>query len=168
MGSRGSVIPFFICKRDEGAEFLPITDMRMTRFNISLEEGVAMVMYAIGHHLGGEIFIPKIPSYKITDVATAIAPNILQKEVGIRPGEKLHEEMITVTDALDTIDLGKYYVIMPSVSFNVMREDYIKHHNGKPVPFGFHYSSDCNEDWETPETIREKIKKYVDPTFVVK
>ena len=168
MGSRGSVIPFFIRKRDEGAEFLPITDMRMTRFNISLEEGVAMVMYAIGHHLGGEIFIPKIPSYKITDVATAIAPNIPQKEVGIRPGEKLHEEMITVTDALDTIDLGKYYVIMPSVSFNVMREDYIKHHNGKPVPFGFHYSSDCNEFWETPETLRAKIRQYVDPNFEVK
>lgn len=168
MGSRGSVIPFFIRLRDQGASQIPITDMRMTRFNISLEEGVAMVMYAIGHHLGGEIFIPKIPSYHIKDVATAIAPNIPQVEVGIRPGEKLHEEMITVTDALDTIDLGKYYVIMPSVSFNVMREDYIKHHNGKPVPFGFHYSSDCNEFWETPETIREKIRKFVDPTFVVK
>ena len=168
MGSRGSVIPFFIRKRDEGAEFLPITDMRMTRFNISLEEGVAMVMYAIGHHLGGEIFIPKIPSYKITDVATAIAPNIPQKEVGIRPGEKLHEEMITVTDALDTIDLGRYYVILPSVSFTHTREEFIAHHHAKPVPFGFHYSSDNNDDWETPETMREKIKKYVDPNFVVK
>lgn len=168
MGSRGSVIPFFIRMRDEGAEFLPITDMRMTRFNISLEEGVAMVMYAIGHHLGGEIFIPKIPSYKITDVAMAIAPNIPQKEVGIRPGEKLHEEMITVTDALDTIDLGKYYVILPSVSFTHTRDEFIAHHNAKPVPFGFHYSSDSNEDWETQETMREKIRKYVDPNFVVK
>ena len=107
MGSRGSVIPFFISKRDNGAKELPITDMRMTRFNISLEAGVAMVMYAIEHHLGGEIFIPKIPSYHIKDVATAIAPNLPQIEIGIRPGEKLHEEMITVTDALDTIDLGK-------------------------------------------------------------
>lgn len=168
MGSRGSVIPFFIRKRDEGAEFLPITDMRMTRFNISLEEGVAMVMYAIGHHLGGEIFIPKIPSYKITDVATAIAPNIPQKEVGIRPGEKLHEEMITVTDALDTIDLGRYYVILPSVSFTHTRDEFIAHHNAKPVPFGFHYSSDNNDEWETVDSMREKIKKYVDPTFVVK
>jgi len=168
MGSRGSVIPFFIRKRDEGADYLPITDMRMTRFNISLEEGVAMVMYAIAHHLGGEIFIPKIPSYKITDVATAIAPNIPQKEVGIRPGEKLHEEMITVTDALDTIDLGKYYVIMPSVSFNVSREDFMKHHNANLVPDGFHYASDCNTDWETPETMREKIRKYVDSDFEVK
>lgn len=168
MGSRGSVIPFFIKLRDEGAKELPITDMRMTRFNISLEAGVAMVMYAIGHHLGGEIFIPKIPSYKICDVATAIAPNLKQVEVGIRPGEKLHEEMITVTDALDTIDLGRYYVILPSVAFNHTREEFIKHHNAVPVPDGFHYSSDNNTDWETPETMREKIKQFVDPNFVVK
>lgn len=167
MGSRGSVIPFFIKKRDEGAEYLPITDMRMTRFNISLESGVAMVMYAIGHHLGGEIFIPKIPSYKICDVAIAIAPNMKQVEIGIRPGEKLHEEMITITDALDTIDLGKYYVILPSVSDKHTRNEFIKHHNAKRVPFGFHYSSDVNEEWETVESIREKIKKYVDPNFEV-
>ena len=168
MGSRGSVIPFFINKRDNGATELPITDMRMTRFNISLEAGVAMVMYALGHHLGGEIFIPKIPSYHIKDVATAIAPNLPQVEVGIRPGEKLHEEMITVTDALDTIDLGRYYVIMPSVSFNHTREDYMKHHNATLVPDGFHYSSDINTEWETVETMRENIKKYVDPNFEVK
>lgn len=167
MGSRGSVIPFFIQKKKEGATELPITDMRMTRFNISLEEGVAMVMYALGHHLGGEIFIPKIPSYKIYDVATAVAPDLKQVEVGIRPGEKLHEEMITVTDALDTIDLGKYYVILPSVSFVRTREKYIAHHNATPVPDGFHYSSDNNTDWETVETMREKIKKYVDPNFTV-
>ena len=167
MGSRGSVIPFFIKKVKDRTEFLPITDMRMTRFNISLEEGVDMVMYALKHHLGGEIFIPKIPSYKISDVASAIAPNLPQKEIGIRPGEKLHEEMITITDALDTIDLGKYYVIMPSVSFNHTREDYMKHHNATLVPFGFHYSSDNNVDWETPETLREKIKTYVDPNFEV-
>lgn len=167
MGSRGSVIPFFIKKVKDGAEFLPITDMRMTRFNISLEAGVDMVMYALKNHLGGEIFIPKIPSYKISDVASAIAPNMPQKEIGIRPGEKLHEEMITTTDALDTIDLGKYYVIMPSVSFNHTREDYMKHHNATLVPFGFHYSSDNNVDWETPETLREKIKTYVDSNFKV-
>ena len=142
--------------------------MRMTRFNISLEAGVAMVMYALSHHLGGEIFIPKIPSYRIQDVATAIAPNLPQVEVGIRPGEKLHEEMITVTDALDTIDLGRYYVIMPSVSFMHKREDYIKHHNAKPVADGFHYSSDINTEWETVESMRENIKKYVDPNFEVK
>ena len=168
MGSRGSVIPFFMRLRDQGADQIPITDMRMTRFNISLEAGVAMVMYAIGHHLGGEIFIPKIPSYHIKDVATAIAPNIPQVEIGIRPGEKLHEEMITVTDALDTIDLGKYYVILPSVSYMHSREDFIKHHNAVPVPDGFHYSSDSNTEWETVETMREKIRQFVDPNFVVK
>lgn len=168
MGSRGSVIPFFIKKVEDGAKSLPITDMRMTRFNISLEEGVDLVMYALKNHLGGEIFIPKIPSYKINDVASAIAPNLPQKEIGIRPGEKLHEEMITTTDALDTIDLGKYYVIMPSVSFNHTREDYMKHHDAVLVPFGFHYSSDTNTDWETVESIREKIKLYVNPNFEVK
>lgn len=168
MGSRGSVIPFFIDKRDKGAREIPITDMRMTRFNISLQAGVDLVMYAISHHLGGEIFIPKIPSYHIKDVATAIAPHLPQVEVGIRPGEKLHEEMITATDALDTIDLGQYYVILPSVAYNHTREEYIKHHNATPVPFGFHYSSDNNTEWETVETMREKIKQFVDPNFEVK
>lgn len=168
MGSRGSVIPFFMKKAEENASYLPVTDMRMTRFNISLEAGVDLVMYAIGHHIGGEIFIPKIPSYKIVDVASAIAPNIPQKEVGIRPGEKLHEEMITRTDSLNTIDLGEYYAILPSVAFNHTREEYLQHHNAKMVPEGFHYSSDNNDRWETIETIREKIKKYVDPNFEVK
>ena len=168
MGSRGSVIPFFIGKRDSGAKELPITDMRMTRFNISLQAGVDLVMYAIGHHLGGEIFVPKIPSYHITDVATAIAPTLPQVEVGIRPGEKLHEEMITVTDALNTIDLGQYYAILPAVSFKHSREDYLQHHQAIPVPEGFHYSSDPNEEWETVETLRAKIKQYVDPNFEVK
>uniref|UniRef100_UPI0025941343 polysaccharide biosynthesis protein n=1 Tax=uncultured Bacteroides sp. TaxID=162156 RepID=UPI0025941343 len=102
------------------------------------------------------------------DVAAAIAPNLPQVEVGIRPGEKLHEEMITVTDALDTIDLGRYYVILPSVSFRHSREEFIRHHNAMPVPDGFHYSSDNNTEWETVETMRENIKKYVDPNFEVK
>lgn len=168
MGSRGSVIPFFIHKRDNGVKELPITDMRMTRFNISLQAGVDLVMYAIGHHLGGEIFIPKIPSYHIVDVAKAIAPNIPLVEVGIRPGEKLHEEMITVTDALNTIDLGQYYAILPSVSFKHQREEYLQHHQAVPVPQGFHYSSDQNEGWETVETLRAKIKEFVDPNFEVK
>ena len=168
MGSRGSVIPFFIHKRDNGVKELPITDMRMTRFNISLQAGVDLVMYAIGHHLGGEILIPKIPSYHIVDVAKAIAPNIPLVEVGIRPGEKLHEEMITVTDALNTIDLGQYYAILPSVSFKHQREEYLQHHQAVPVPQGFHYSSDQNEEWETVETLRAKIKEFVDPNFEVK
>lgn len=165
MGSRGSVIPFFIARRDAGARELPITDMRMTRFNISLQEGVDLVLWAIEHHLGGEIFIPKIPSYHIKDVATAIAPDLPQIEVGIRPGEKLHEEMITPTDALNTIDIGKYFAILPSVSYLHTREDYIRHHHGTPVPDGFHYSSDKNTEWETVETMREKIRLFVDPNF---
>lgn len=168
MGSRGSVIPFFLNKRDQGAAELPITNMEMTRFNISLEAGVKLVMFAIGHHLGGELFIPKIPSYHIVDVAKAIAPNLPLKEIGIRPGEKLHEEMITVTDALNTIDLGKYYAILPSVSYKYTQEEYIIHHRATLVPQGFHYSSDKNEEWETVESMREKIKKYVDPNFEVK
>ena len=153
MGSRGSVIPFFISKRDNGATELPITDMKMTRFNISLQAGVDLVMFAIGHHLGGEIFIPKIPSYHIVDVAKAIAPNLPLVEVGIRPGEKLHEEMITATDALNTIDLGRYYAILPSVSFNYSKEDYILHHHAVAVPGDFHYSSDKNEEWEDRKSV---------------
>lgn len=168
MGSRGSVIPFFLNKRDQGAAELPITNMEMTRFNISLEAGVKLVMFAIGHHLGGELFIPKIPSYHIVDVAKAIAPDLPLKEIGIRPGEKLHEEMITVTDALNTIDLGEYYAILPSVSYKHTRDEYISHHHATLVPQGFHYSSDKNEEWETVESMREKIKKYVDVNFEIK
>lgn len=167
MGSRGSVIPFFIKLRDEGAKELPITDMRMTRFNISLQAGVDLVMWALGHHLGGELFIPKIPSYKITDVAKAIAPNLPMKEVGIRPGEKLHEEMITPTDSLSTIDIGKYYAILPSVSDRYTNEDFLKHHSAKMVPQGFYYASDNNEQWDTVETLREKFAKVI-PGFEVK
>ncbi len=167
MGSRGSVIPFFIKLRDQGAKELPITDMRMTRFNISLQEGVDLVMWALGHHLGGELFIPKIPSYRITDVAKAIAPNLPLKEIGIRPGEKLHEEMITPTDSLSTIDIGKYYAILPSVSDRYTTEDFLKHHNAKMVPQGFYFASDNNEDWDTVETLREKFAKVI-PGFEVK
>ena len=165
MGSRGSVIPFFINKAKEGAKELPITDFEMTRFNISLEDGVALVMFAIENHIGGEIFIPKIPSYNIIDVAKAIAPNIPLKEVGIRPGEKLHEEMITITDALNTIDLGKYYAILPSVSLKHEEGVYLKHHKATKVPKKFYYSSDTNTEWETVESMRENIVKFVDPNF---
>lgn len=168
MGSRGSVIPFFIKLRDEGAKELPITDMRMTRFNISLQEGVDLVMWALGHHLGGELFIPKIPSYKITDVAKAIAPNLPLKEVGIRPGEKLHEEMITPTDSLNTIDIGKYYAILPTSMYNHPLEDYVKHYPGaKFVEQGFYFASNNNKEWDTIETLREKFAKVI-PGFEVK
>jgi UDP-N-acetylglucosamine 4,6-dehydratase/5-epimerase len=163
MGSRGSVIPFFIDKRKEGV--IPITHEDMTRFNISLQAGVDLVMFAIEHHLGGEIFVPKIPSYKILDVATAIAPSCKTEIVGIRPGEKLHEEMITETDALDTIDLGKYYAILPSVSYYHTKDDFIKHHNAVPVPAGFKYNSGTNSKWETIESLRQAIVDHVDANF---
>jgi len=163
MGSRGSVIPFFMDKRKEGV--LPITHVEMTRFNISLQAGVDLVMYAIENHLGGEIFVPKIPSYKIMDVAMAIAPSAKTEITGIRPGEKLHEEMITETDALNTIDIGKYYAILPSVSFAHTVEDYIKHHKAVLVPEGFKFNSGTNTQWETIDSLRENIIEHVDPDF---
>lgn len=161
MGSCGSVAPFFIAKRDAGAKELPVTDARMTRFNISVEESISLVLFALKNHLGGEIFIPKTKSYKISDLAEAIAPGVRQVEVGIRPGEKLNEEMITATDSLNTIDLGKYYAILPNLSFNGKRskEDFIIHYGAKPVPEGFQYASDSNSEWETVETLKVKIKK---------
>ncbi|OEE76420.1 UDP-N-acetylglucosamine 4,6-dehydratase (inverting) [Vibrio genomosp. F6] len=165
MGSRGSVIPFFMKKKEEG--LLPITHEEMTRFNISLQDGVNMVMYALEHHLGGEIFIPKIPSYKILDIAEAVAPSVPTKVVGIRPGEKLHEEMITDTDSLNTIDLGHYYAILPSVSFTYTEKEYMDHHKAEKVPFGFKYNSGTNTEWETIEGLRKLIVEHVDPNFTV-
>ena len=165
MGSRGSVIPFFMSKRKEGV--LPITHEEMTRFNISLQDGVDMVMHALQNHLGGEIFIPKIPSYKILDVAEAVAPGCKIKVVGIRPGEKLHEEMITDTDSLNTIDVGRYYAILPSVSYTFTDKQYIEHHNADRVEFGFKYTSGNNLDWETVDSLRDLIKLHVDPNFQV-
>lgn len=164
MGSNGSVMPFFLNKRKDGV--LPITDKRMTRFNISLEDGCEMVFNAIEKSWGGEIFVPKIPSYRITDVATAIAPECIQEEVGIRPGEKLHEEMITMSDSFNTVDLGKYYAILPQQPvFNL--SEYMKHFHAKPVPQGFSYNSGNNDQWETVESLRELIKKHVDSNFTL-
>lgn len=165
MGSRGSVIPFFLKSKVQG--FLPITHKEMTRFNISLQDGVDMVIFALENHLGGEIFVPKIPSYKILDVAQAIAPEVEIKVVGIRPGEKLHEEMITDTDSLNTIDLGKYYAILPSVSMSYTENEFIEHHKAFKVPFGFKYNSETNSEWETVETLRDLINKHVDKTFEI-
>ena len=162
MGSNGSVMPFFLNKRKEGV--LPITDKKMTRFNISLEDGCQMVFDAIENAWGGELFVPKIPSYKIVDVATAIGPDCVQEEVGIRPGEKLHEEMITVSDAMNTHDIGKYYVILPQHTiFN--REKFIEHFKAKLVDPKFSYNSGKNKEWETIESLRELIKIHVDPNF---
>lgn len=162
MGSNGSVIPFFIKKRNEGK--LPITDMSMTRFNISLQGGVDMVMHAIEHAWGGEIFIPKIPSYKITDVAKAIAPECELEIVGIRPGEKIHEEMITSSDSFYTYDLGKYYTILPSVP-NFEITEFIKTFNAHKVSEGFNYDSGNNKEWETVESLRALIKQHLDSNF---
>lgn len=162
MGSNGSVIPFFINKKKEGV--LPITDPEMTRFNISLQGGVDMVMHALFNAWGGEIFIPKIPSYRILDVAEAIAPECEHKVVGIRPGEKVHEEMITPSDSYYTYDLGKYYTILPA-SHNWSLEDFMKQHNAVKVPAGFAYNSGDNTEWETVESLRLLIKEHVDTTF---
>lgn len=164
MGSNGSVMPYFLNKRKDGV--LPITDARMTRFNISLEDGCDMVFNAIENAWGGEIFVPKIPSYKIVDVATAIAPECKQEVVGIRPGEKLHEEMITVSDSFNTVDIGKYFAILPQHPiFDTQK--YKKHFNAKSVPQGFCYNSGTNDQWETIESLRSQILKYVDPHFSV-
>lgn len=162
MGSNGSVIPFFINKKKDGK--LPITDIAMTRFNISLQGGVDMVMHAMEHAWGGEIFIPKIPSYKITDVAKAVAPECPIEVVGIRPGEKIHEEMITASDSFYTYDLGKYYTILPSVP-NFKIAQYLTHFKAKKVVEGFNYNSGSNEDWETVDTLRSLIKEHVDANF---
>ena len=162
MGSNGSVIPFFMKKKLEGK--LPITDATMTRFNISLQGGVDMVMHAIEHAWGGEIFIPKIPSYNITDVAQAIAPECTLDIIGIRPGEKIHEEMITASDSYNTYDLGKYFTILPSVShFNL--EDFVSTFNAVKVTEGFNYNSGTNTEWETVDSLRVLIKENVDSNF---
>jgi UDP-N-acetylglucosamine 4,6-dehydratase (inverting) len=161
MGSRGSVIPFFIEKAKKD-NILPITDPEMTRFNISLEEGAEMVLWAIENALGGEIFVPKIPSYKIMTLANAIAPNAKLENIGIRPGEKLHEEMITVSDSLNTIDIGKYYVILPA---RLDKQKYINYYGGEEVKKGFRYNSGENTRWIDVEEMRSLIKLYVDPDF---
>ena len=162
MGSNGSVIPFFLKKKNEGK--LPITDLLMTRFNISLQGGVDMVMHAIEHAWGGEIFIPKIPSYKITDVAKAVAPDCEIEVVGIRPGEKIHEEMITSSDSFYTYDLGKYFTILPSVP-NFEIKDFVNEFGAKKVPDGFNYDSGTNTEWETIQSLRNLIKEHIDSNF---
>ena len=163
MGSRGSVIPFFM-KLVKKGEF-PITDINMTRFNISLDQGVEMVIWAINNALGGEIFIPKIPSYKITDLAEAIGPSCKKNIIGIRPGEKIHEEMITSSDSFYTIDLGEYYAILPSDG--IVKQKYITN----KVPFklvekGFSYNSGSNESFLSVDKIRDLIRKNIDKEFM--
>lgn len=159
MGSRGSVIPFFLQKRRSGT--LPITDPAMTRFNITLQEGVDMVLWSIEHAWGGEILVPKIPSYHITDVAEAVAPDCAQDVVGLRPGEKLHEEMITSSDSLYTVDLGDYYAIVPS-SAEYSLETYLARTGASRVAPGFCYNSGTNPHFLNVAELRELIAAHVD------
>lgn len=160
MGSRGSVMPFFLKKAGGGV--LPITDERMTRFNITLDQGVNLVLRALELMWGGEIFVPKIPSFRITDLAEAIDDHCRQEIVGIRPGEKLHEEMITETDAYNTIEFDDYFVILPSM--RLWDEDkFIQTFAGRRCPDGFSYNSGTNSDWLSVDQLRELIHNYVNP-----
>ncbi|MEO0912698.1 MAG: UDP-N-acetylglucosamine 4,6-dehydratase (inverting), partial [Pseudomonadota bacterium] len=157
MGSRGSVIPFFLEKKSTGS--LPITDPNMTRFNISLREGVDMVLWALENAEGGEIFVPKIPSYRITDVAEAIGPECDKPIVGIRPGEKIHEEMITASDSFNTVDLGKYFAILPSAG-KIPAEEYAAMKGGSMVAPGYAYDSGSNPDFLSVAALRDLIAAY--------
>jgi UDP-N-acetylglucosamine 4,6-dehydratase (inverting) len=162
MGSNGSVIPFFMEKKKNGT--LPITDPNMTRFNISLDGGVEMVLHALENAWGGELFVPKIPSYHITDIAEAIGPECKKEIIGIRPGEKIHEEMITPSDSFNTYDLGKYFVILPSVP-NWDLNSFIAKFSAKKVPNGFSYNSGDNTEWETVDSLKILIKENLYPDF---
>lgn len=162
MGSNGSVIPFFLEKRNEGR--LPVTNREMTRFNITLQQGVDMVVRALEEAWGGELYVPKLPSYNIMDVAKAIGPDCETVDVGIRPGEKIHEEMITPSDSFYTYDHGDYYTILPSKPKWKLHE-YLEHFKAKKVPAGFHYTSSNNTQWETVESLRALIRQHIDPTF---
>ena len=162
MGSRGSVIPFFIKQAKNGE--LPITSNEMTRFNISLDEGIDMVMWAIFNSFGGEIFVPKIPSYRIMDLAKAIAPSVKTRLVGLRPGEKIHEEMISEADSYYTYELERYLAILPSYG-----DLYSKYSNSglviKKFNEGISYNSGTNPDFLSVEKIRDLIIKHVDKEF---
>jgi UDP-N-acetylglucosamine 4,6-dehydratase len=164
MGSNGSVIPFFINRKSTGV--LPITEPKMTRFNISLQGGVDMVMHALEHALGGELFVPKIPSYRIMDVAEAVGPECEKPIIGIRPGEKVHEEMITSSDSYNTYDFGKYYVIVPTQPARPLRE-FLEQNHYQKVKEGFSYTSGENTEWETVESLRSLILEHVAPDFKV-
>ena len=154
-GSRGSVIPFFHKLIQNGATELPITDYRMTRFWISLEEGVKLVIKALEEAKGGETFISKIPSFKITDLAQAMLPGCKMPEVGIREGEKLHEIMVTVEDSMTTYEYDKHFIVYPQFDWSAHRKS---EPTGKRVADGFSYSSDNNTEWRTVEELRELIK----------
>lgn len=159
MGSRGSVIPFFLQRRKNGV--LPITDERMTRFNISLQEGVEIVLWAIERALGGELLVPKIPSYRITDVAAAIAPECRLEIVGVRPGEKIHEEMITSSDSFNTVEMSRHYAILPSAAPEVV-EQYCRDYGAQPVEPGFSYNSGTNPEFLSVAQLRDLVARHVE------
>mgnify|MGYP001284670796 CR=1 FL=1 len=162
MASRGSVIPFFLEKAQTGT--LPITHPDMTRFSISLQEGVDLVLWAIKNTQGGEIFVPKIPSFRVVDLAKAIGPGCKQEIIGMRPGEKIHEEMITVTDSYTTFDLGKYFVVLPVLGPDII-EHYKNRYGAKLTPPGLSYNSRDNEPFLSVAQIRSLIKRHIDVEF---
>ena len=154
-GSRGSVIPLFHKLIQEGATELPITDLRMTRFWISLTQGVELVIKALAEANGGETFISKIPSFKITDLAEAMLPGCKMKETGIRPGEKLHEIMVTTEDSATTYEYDRHFIVYPQMTWNNRQQPDL---SGRKVEEGFHYSSDNNTEWIGVEEIRTLLK----------
>lgn len=170
MGSKGSVFRFFMERAKIGGKELPVTDKRMTRFLISNQQVVDMVYYVIEKQLGGEIFVPKMPSYRITDLAAAIAPKMEIKEVGKRPGEKLYDDIIAESDAENTLESRDFFVVIPFMSYNKKRsiEEYQEYFRATTVPEGFRYSSNTNTMFETIETLREKIRRYIDYNFKTK
>ena len=169
LSSRGSVAHIFLKKKHIGGKSLPITDKRMTRFLISNQQVVETVLFALENHLGGEIFIPKMSSYHITDLAIAIAPDMELQEIGIRPGEKIHEELIAVAESLNTIDSGDYFVIVPSMTYTGQRSkiDYMKHYNASEVGEDFRYTSNENTKFETVESLRAMVKLFVNQNFKI-
>ena len=158
MGSRGSVIPFFLKQKEKG--YIPITHPEMTRFSITLDQGVEFVFNALERMWGGEIFVPKIPSYRILDVAEAIAPGLEKRIIGIRPGEKLHEEMITATDALNSIEFKDYFVILPSYEAHWSINQFKENFQGEFCKNGFRYNSGENTDWLSVGQLRVLINKF--------
>ncbi|MFN3341678.1 MAG: UDP-N-acetylglucosamine 4,6-dehydratase (inverting) [Flavobacteriales bacterium] len=164
MGSRGSVIPFFLEKKKSG--LLPITHAEMSRFNISLEQGVDLVMLAIANSQGGELYVPKLPSYNILTLANALAPGINTEIVGVRPGEKIHEDMITPSDALNTLELKNYFIIHPNNErWTKLRDEMLSSGKAKAVDFDFGYNSGKNTDWLSEDEIRSLMVEYIDPDF---
>lgn len=170
MGAKGSVFLYFMERSKLGGRELPITDKRMTRFLISNQQVVDLVYYVIEKQLGGEIFVPKMPSYRITDLATAVAPKMEQKEIGKRPGEKLFDDIIAESDADYTLETRDFYLTIPFMSFSKKMgvNEYQKHYNATPVSGDFRYSSNTNPVFETVETLREKIRRYIDYNFKAK